>query len=231
MSRDKKIHNLIEQQDNKGKQENWAKIQSRLEENDGESGEVENGGNTRAVIFSKKAILYSICAAVLLAAVILLIVLVPRKPDGGGNGLDGFVGSAEQYSLVSTDYTIKNYAEQTGNDFLYFDWYDQTEYCSNYVVQTNSTKKIICYKEIIMDMESGYLITYHITNLKTDIDLLNKFKECKDIQNIKNTEIKWDDGITEDIATFEYKGFKYYIEIPDCESPEILLGYIEQLLA
>ncbi|MDE6075202.1 MAG: hypothetical protein K2G26_02060 [Clostridia bacterium] len=230
MSRDKKIHNLIEQQDNKGKQENWAKIQSRLEESDGESGDVENGGNTRAVIFSKKAILYSICAAVLLVAVILLIVFVPRKPDGG-NGLDGFVGSAEQYSTVNSEYTIKDYAEQTGNDFLYFNWYDQTEYCSNYVIKANNTQKTVCYEETIMDMETGYMISYYITGLKTDIDILKKFKDCKDIQNIKNTEIKWDDGITEDIATFEYKGFKYYIEIPDCESPEILLGYIEQLLA
>ncbi len=230
MSRDKKLYNLIEQQDNKSKQENWAKIQSKLEESDGESGDVENGGNTRAVIFSKKAILYSICAAVILVAAVLLIVFVPRKPDGGGNGLDGFVGSAEQYSLVSTEYTIKNYAEQTGNNFLYFDWYDQTDY-EDQVVKLNATDKIICYKEKIIDMETGYMITFYITNLKTDIDLLNKFKECKDIQNIKNTEIKWDDGITEDIATFEYKGFKYYVEIPDCDSPEILLGYIEQLLS
>lgn len=232
MSRDKKIYNLIEQQDNKGKQENWAKIQSRLEETDDESGDVENGGNTRSVIFSKKAILYSICAAVLLIAVILLIVFVPRKPDGGNglDGLDGFVGAAEEYSLVSTEYTLKDYAEQTGNAFLYFDWYDQTDY-EDQIVKLNSTDKIICYKEIITDMETGYMITLHITNSKTDIDLLSKFKKYDFVETIKGTEVKWTDGTLTDLATFEHKGFKYYMEIPDCDSPEILLGYIEQLLS
>lgn len=224
MSIDKKIHNLIEQQDNKGKQESWARIQSRLEESDDESGEVENGNSTRAVIFSKKAILSSICAAALLITAILLIVFVPRKNDG-----DGFVGTADKYTLVSTELTIKDYAEKTGNNFLYFDWYGQTQ-CDDEIIKLNSTDKIICYKEKITDIETGYKITYYITDLKTDVDILIKYKECEDIKTIKDTKIKLDDGINEDLATFDYKGFRYYMEIPECESPEILLGYVEQLL-
>ncbi|MDE5789507.1 MAG: hypothetical protein K2H78_03715 [Clostridia bacterium] len=230
MSRDKKLYNLIEQQDNKSKQENWAKIQSKLEESDGESGDVENGGNTRSVIFSKKAILYSICAAVLLAAVILLIVFVPRKPDGGGNGLDGFTGSAEEYSTVSTNYTLKDYAAQTGNNILYFDWYDQTEYEDN-IVKSNVTGRIICYNETIYDMDTGYTITFNITNPATKIDSLSKYDSCSNTTSIKEIEIKWTNDSSLYFSTFEHKGFKYYMEIPDCDSPEILLGYIEQLLA
>ncbi|MDE5766151.1 MAG: hypothetical protein K2I17_03185, partial [Clostridia bacterium] len=127
MSRDKKIYNLIEQQDNKGKQESWAKIQSRLEETEDENGEVENGNGTRAVIFSKKAILSSICAAALLITAILLIIFVPRKSDGD------FLTSGDEYSIVVSDYTIKDYAAQTGNDFLYLNWYDDTD-CKDNII-------------------------------------------------------------------------------------------------
>lgn len=224
MSRDKKIHNLIEQQDNKGKQENWAKIQSRLEETEDESGEVENGNGTRTVIFSKKAILSSICAAALLITAILLIVFVPRKSDGD------YLTSDYDYSIVASDYTIKDYAAQTGNDYLYFNWYDGTEYCSHDVIKANNSKSIICYKETIMDMETGYIITFYITDLKTNIDILIKYKECINIETISGTKVKWIDNASADLATFDYKGFRYYMEIPECESPEILLGYVEQLL-
>lgn len=222
MSRDKKIHNLIEQQDNKGKQENWAKIQSRLEESEDESGEVENGNGTRAVIFSKKAILSSICAAALLITAILLIVFVPRKSDD-------FLTSGEDYSTVSTVYTIKDYAQQTGNDFLHFDWYGETD-CKDNVIKSNTADKIICYQETVTDMETGYMITYYITDLNTNIDILTKYKECYNVQTISGTKVKWKDSSSADLATFDYKGFRYYMEIPDCESPEILLGYVEQLL-
>ncbi len=223
MSIDKKIHNLIEQQDNKGKQESWARIQSRLEEADDESGEVENGNSTRAVIFSKKAILSSICAAALLITVILLIVFVPRKSDGD------FLTSDNDYSIVASDCTIKNYAAQTGNDFLYFDWYNKTEY-EDKIIKLNSTDKIICYQETVTDMETGYVINYYITDLKTNIDILTKYKECNNIQTINDTKVKWKDSFLTVYSTFDYKGFRYYIEIAECESPEVLLGYVEQLL-
>ncbi|MDE5766630.1 MAG: hypothetical protein K2I17_05645 [Clostridia bacterium] len=79
-------------------------------------------------------------------------------------------------------------------------------------------------------METGYRITFYITDLKTNIDILVKYKKCEDVTTIKDTKIKWDDGIKEDLATFDYNGFRYYLEIPECESPEVLLGYVEQLL-
>ena len=225
MSIDKTINNLIEQQDNEGKEASWAKIQSRLEEAYSDSGDVENGGNTRAVIFSKKAILYSFCAAAILITAILLIVLVPRKSDGN----DSF-GSSKEYLTVTSEYTIKDYAEQTGNDFLYFDWYDQTEYKDN-IIKSKVTGKIICYNETIYDMDTGYAITFNITNSTTEIDSLNKYNSCSNIENIRGIEIKWTKDSSLYFATFEYKGFKYYMEIPACDSPEILLGYIEQLLS
>ncbi|MDE6790601.1 MAG: hypothetical protein K2J61_02655 [Clostridia bacterium] len=175
------------------------------------------------MIFSKKAILYSICAAALLIAAILLIVFVPRKSDGD------FLTSDNDYSIVDSNYTIKDYAQQADNDFLYFNWYDNTV-CKDNIIKLNATDKIICYKETITDIETGYRITYYITDLKTNIDILTKYKECNNVQTISGTKVKWKNSALTVFSTFDYKDFRYYMEISNCESPEILLGYVEQLL-
>lgn len=225
MSTDKKIHNLIEQQDNKGKEESWAKIQSKLADAEAESGSVDNGKNTRAVIFSGKAIISAICAAIVLIAAIILIVLIPRKSDG-----NNYFGSAGDYYTASSDNTLKDYAAQTGNDFLYFDWYGETDY-EDSVIYANKTQEIICYIETIYDMEEDNFITFYITGLKTDIDVLSKFEACDNVHNFNGVEIRWADGASADLAVFEYGGFKYRIEVSGCASPKMLLSYVEQLLA
>ncbi|MDE7162606.1 MAG: hypothetical protein K2O44_00815 [Clostridia bacterium] len=236
MSEDKSIHNLIEQQDDKAKQESWATIQSRLESADVESNGVKNGVNTRAAIFSKRAVLWAICAAVLLTAVILLIVLLPRK-DGGPDVPDGFedfngmlgAGSAGEYSTVSTDYTLKDYAAQTGNDFLYFDWYDKTTY-EDHIVKSNVTDKIICYKETIYDAEGGYSITLNITEPTAQIGSLSKYDSCPNTRQINGTEVKWNSDSSSYFSAFVHKDFRYCIEVSECPSSDILMNYIEQLL-
>lgn len=223
--KEKDLHNLIERQDPKAKAEAWENTEKRLSDLYGTPSELTNATNTKAKLFSKKFIFtFLSCAIVLITAVVAMIVFIPRnsRPNVRYCTLDDF-------TVVSSDKTIKEYSAQFNNELLYLDWYDDTEFCNSYIFKLKSSGEIICYEETVLDNDTGYMITYYITDGNTEIDALDIYKSLPGQSAIKNVAVSYNCQKM-CLATFKYGNYKYYIKISKCNSYDFLSGIIEQMI-
>ena len=260
MSKEKKFHQLIEEQNQEEKARVWEKIQEKMDEQpQNEVVQVDSVKWRNIVKRSWKQVTAVASAAVVVALSIFAI--VKFLPYGDISGLESSTGptqvetsgtssetdmgndslidtpnnnrycSAEQYTSNLADKTIKQYAIETGKTLLFFDWYNETEECSGYIYTLTETNEVICYRETIMNPETGDLLTLYITDKFTKMDFLEGAGEMMIyISTYNDVQISWGGSNTKAYASFEYGDDIYTIELTEPLEEDDVLEYAKLLL-
>ena len=140
--------------------------------------------------------------------------------------------TAKDYITEETNITLKDYSATKKNEILYLDWYSETELCEDRLYRLKNTDEIICFRESILDMNTGYVFNIGVTDNLTEIDLFDSYKTiCVTERVIEDVKIMLGNSDFCVYAKFETKGYQYYLEVSDTTDSDIIIGYIEQLLA
>lgn len=261
MSKEKKFHQLIEEQNQEEKARVWEKIRAKMDElPKSEVAPINSVKQRNITKWSWKQVTAVASAAVVVCLSIFAI--AKFLPHGNISGLESSTGptqvetsesssdidtgddslidtpnnnrycSADQYISNTTNKTIKQYAIETGKTLLFFDWYNETEECSGYIYRLTETSEIICYRETIMNPETGDLLTLYITDRFTKMDFLEGFQEMMIYVNTYNdVQISWGGSRTKAYASFEYGDDVYTIELTEPLAEENVLEYAKLLLS
>lgn len=264
MSREKKFHQWIEEQNQEEKARVWEKIQEKMDVDRRDEPTVveEIALNDKPKGIWRKVL--AVAGVSVVAVCISVFAVMKFFSDGGivaGNSTtserqsDGETSedgassengetseippptnenrycTAEEYTRSVTDKTIKQYAQETGKDILYFDWYDTTEYLENSVYTLNETNEIICYRENIINPETGDFLTIYVTEKSTQIDVLDNLNgDAPKIYNYNEVNISWEASFVIGHASFEYGDYKYDIQLKEPLEEDDVLEYAKLLL-
>ena len=228
MSKERKFHELIEQQNREEKDAVWAKIQQK---------EAERQEN-EPVPVSPKAPSFSwrkwtpIIASSLAAVVIGVFATWGFLSLKNGNNDDnkGRYFTSQSYETLNTQLTLKDYAQEIGKSLLYFDWYEETDYLKNQVWQLKDTQEIICYNEEIIDINTGCKVEIFVIEADTEIEGLDFVEETDKESEIKGVKINWQYSRFSAYAEFEYEDYAYYVRVDDPLDENYILTLIEELL-
>ncbi len=223
--RERDFHKLIEQQKNERKDRLWEeKIKSEIP---AEENVIEvNNGNTISVKLQR--ILIPVAASVL--AVLTVILLIVFKPWVSGPTLR--YCTVSDYTINSTDQTLKDFSMQEDREILYFDWYEETEFFADNIYKLNSTQEVICFSEEITDINTGSQVKIFVTDNLTKIDFLENLKEvCTRSNTVKETEIFWKSNEFKSCAHFKHGSNDYYLEVEEPVDENYIFDLVELLLA
>ena len=228
MSKERKFHELIEQQNREEKNAVWAKIQQRETERQKEE-TIPALPQTRS-FFGRKWM--RIVASSLVAVAIGVFAtwgFLSLKDGNNDNKGRYFTGQA--YETVEVQYTLKEYAQEIGEDLLYFDWYEETEYLKNYALQLKDTQEIICFQEEIIDANTGCKLEIFVIEADTEIEDFSLFEETNLTSEVKGVRVDWKKGAFTAYANFEYQDYKYYLRVDEPIDEKYILDLIEILLS
>ncbi|MCI9010702.1 MAG: hypothetical protein HFE27_05985 [Clostridia bacterium] len=232
MSREKKVHNYIERDSTPQQEENWKQIQARIQSSEmpvtfANDTEVNSNRGGVVTLSRRKKIVISFASCVLIGLAILMTCLLVL-----GNQPKVRYRTAKDYITEETNITLKDYSATKKNEILYLDWYSETELCEDRLYRLKNTDEIICFRESILDMNTGYIVNIGVTDNLTEIDLFNTHKTvCVNEVLIDDINVYLGNDGFNDYAKFETKGYQYYLEVSDTTDSDIIIGYIEQLLA
>ena len=125
MSKERKFHELIEQQNREEKDAVWAKLQQKESEREQEK---PTPVLPQARSFSWRKwtpILASSLTAVVIGGFATwgFLSLNDEKNDNKGRYF-----TSQSYEIIDTQRTLKDYALEIGKNLLYFDWYEETDF-------------------------------------------------------------------------------------------------------
>lgn len=141
---------------------------------------------------------------------------------------------SDDCEIISGELTLKQYAETYQTDLLYLDWYEETGDYSNYIYRLKENGDSICFQEDFMifdGVNEGNYISLFVTDNKTETDFLTWHsaetgKEA--VINHVSVYYMCEGGNT--LANFEYKGYKYYLEVLSLEVEGYILEVAELML-
>lgn len=228
MSKERKFHELIEQQNREEKDAVWAKIQRKEAEREKEE-PTPALSKTRSFLGRKwMPILASSLAVVVIGAFSTWGFLSLKD---GNNDNKGRYFTSQSYEKVNTQRTLKEYAQEIGKSLLYFDWYEETDYLKNQVWQLKDTREVICYQEDIIDINSGCMVYIYVVETDTVIENFSVDEETDRKNEIKETQIDWRYSKFNAYATFVYEDYKYYLRVDEPIDENYILDLIETLLS
>ena len=215
MSTEKHFHKLIEAQNPEAKQRGIQRVLKAMEENPMPMPMPVSAPVKR---FSWKR-LVAIGAPVLATLCVGAVVLVNLLPKNG----ERRYRSNEEYTYEGpVAETLKDYSTRMQTNWLYFDWYDQTDFASGFY-RLNDTQEIICYQEQLMDLQ-GYPVTLSVTDDNTTMEVFSVYEDLSKTAVIDNVSVTWKYNTRKSYSTFVYEGYRYYLQVD--EAPE---GYILDL--
>lgn len=221
MSRESKFHNLIEQQSQENKRKSWERLENccdYITTTTGQESVIAKMNNKKFIIILA-AFVFMLCS--------FLIIFITTLPNE--QNFNRYC-SNEDYNIIPTTETLKDYSETTGKEILFFDWYEQSNYYIDYIFQLKETSEIICYREYMEAIGSDNIIIISITDENTEIDIFETYKlMCDNHYKYKNIDINWG-GQETCYAYFVYKDYTYYIEIDNLLQSDLILDYIKQLI-
>ncbi len=230
MSKERKFHELIEQQNQEEKNRVWQKICEREAENAQGARETETVSPKVRPFAWKK---WSAIAASSLAAVILGVFAVVKFFPFGGETPDnsGRYFTNQSYEIVDTSMNIQNYAQQIGKDLLYFDWYAETDYCENQIWQLKDTQEIICIQEEIVDFNTGCMVSIFVIEEDIILDAFSSDNMTQQETNINAVKIQWQFDNDKAWANFEYQDYRYYLRVKEPIDENYILDLVKELLS
>ena len=240
MSKERKFHQLIEQQNREEKDRVWAKVQQKEAERLAAEKQTEEERAIQTPVLPKTTpFAWKKWAAVAASsiAVIFLGVFAMVKYFPFESNIDSSSGQGDRYftvlsyETIETKKSLKEYAQENGKDWLYFDWYDQTDYRKNYVLQVNDTQEIICYNEEMVDVNTGCIVYLFVIEDTTRLESFSTDESTNLEANIQGTQIDW--SMTDDKAyvNFVYEDYRYYLRIQDPMDGNYVLSLVEELLS
>lgn len=230
MSRERKIHEWIEQQDQEEKRRVWEKICAHEAEMKGEQPPVLP--KKPAFSWKKWAPVMACSLAVLGFGVFAMVKFIPwgvdKGNDDGGNGGRYFTNQA--YEIVDTTDTLKDYAQDIGKNLLYFDWYAETDHCENQVWKLNDTQEIICMQEEIIDINTGCPIYIFVIEADIELDAFSGDENLQNTTQVESVSVNW--RVQDDSAScnFEYDNYKYYLRVKEPIDENYILTLVADLL-
>lgn len=223
MSRERKIHELIEKGNREEKDRVWAKIQERAREEAPLAVELPK---LKARPWRKWAAIAASSCAALLIGVFALVKFFPF----GEKKNDGRYFDNQSYERIDVDYTLQEYAQSIEKDLLYFDWYAETDYVKNMAWKLNDTQEIICFQEELVDINSGCVVYLFVTDADDKIDGFSTDENTQSVSMLGQVEVNWDFLGDKAIANFEYEGYRYYLRVEEPTDEEYILALVEELL-
>lgn len=220
---EKEFHKLIEQQGAEETEQAWQRIKARLNEEPEAVAQPKPKKRCPARV-KKIAVICASVAIVAAAGISFSLGFGLQKPVD-----ENRYCSMGDYEMVVSEKTLKDYIVEYNVNVLYLDWYDETEEYSNTAYRLKGTNEIICFYEGFVDTDWNYINLY-VTDNKTEIDILNKFKlESQEQTVVVSTSILHTIHNHNSYASFEYSGYRYFIEL-ELEDSDYVLNIAEQLL-
>jgi hypothetical protein len=238
MSREKKFHQLIEDQNKEEKELVWAKIQKKLAE-DASNTSMDVAPRRIWRIPWKRLVATGAAIAILAVSVVASLKLLPQGDITGDNSSSGNDSqndnrycTSEEYTSNQTNKTIAQYAQEKGQNILYFNWYDTTEEVTDFVYTLNDTQDVICYRENIMNPETGDMLTLYVIDKNVDLDfLIGSGSANEQIDTYNQVDITWSFDELKADASFEYGDYKYTIVLVEPLEEDDILEYVKLLLS
>lgn len=228
MSRERKFHKLIEQQNREEKDVVWEKLQQKEVERE-QGKPVSVLPKARSFSWRKwTPILASSFAAVVIGVLSTWGFL--SLNDGKNNDNKGRYFTSQSYEIVTTQITLKEYAREIGENLLYFDWYQETDFLEDYAWRLKDTQQIICYNEEIIDINTGCPIYMFVTEANTTIENFSFDEETDRESEINGVQIDWKYSRFNAYANFEYEGYTYYVRVKEPIDENHILDLVEELL-
>lgn len=239
MSKERKFHEWIEQQNREEKDRVWAKIRQKEAERLAVQEEETDDGKapvlpTARFSWRKCATIAATSLAVVLLGAFAIVKIFPFD-DGITNSSSGDQGGryfdVQSYDMVETQTTLKEYAQKVNENLLYFDWYTETDYLKNQVWQLKDTKEIICYTEEIIDINTGCMVYLFVTDSDTRIEAFSSYDSTNREDKIEEVIIHWRSNNDDALANFVYEDHRYYLRVKDPLNENYILSLVEELLS
>ncbi len=223
--KERDVHDLIEQQDPEHKQELLDKIKVRIAE-ENIFPQTQQNTEHEPVAAKKKNKLTLVIASVVTACLLCLAIVLPVTLT---ETKDRYCAAGD-YQEEVLSYNIKEYASNNNKQLLYIDWYsiaDEVTTTLNYSVKDRND--MIFISEVYIN---GYeLVTLHITDNKTRVDIMEKWASCNVELKINNISVKTQISSKSILAAFEYNGFRYYLQVDNAANQNRVAELVEQMLA
>lgn len=224
MSKERKIHELIEKGDREEKDRVWAKIQERMRE---ETPQALPAPTPKARPWRKwVAIAASSCAAVLIG----VFAFVQFFPFGGENENEGRYFTAQSYESIEHEKTLKEYNEENGTNFLFFDWYEETYHLKKYIWKLVENQETICAKEEIVDINTDCMVYLFVTKASDRLESFSTDENTDKESTVQNVQVYWRYTGDKAVANFEYEGYRYYLRVIEPTDEEYILSLAEELI-
>ena len=153
----------------------------------------------------------------------------PEEPSQPPQDQTRYCAQSE-YTKNEVSTTLKEYSLQKGDNILYFDDYEVAVDLFNYSYTLNDTGEIIAFKEEYFNLNNGYLIFLSITDNLIELEEFQLYKnKCKELITINTITVNYyfyNTGYT----TWEYNGYRYYLETIGPATLEETLALVEKLL-
>ncbi len=228
MSKERKFHELIEQQNREEKDAVWAKIQQKDAERQTNK-PVPVSTKTRSFSWRK----WMPIAASSLAAVVIGVFATwgfLSLKNGPNDDNKGRYFNSQSYEIVNTQNTLKDYAQAIGKNLLYFDWYAEIDGLEDYVWQLKDSQEIICFQEEIIDINTGCKVEIFVTEIGTEIEDFSRDMETDRESQTNGVKIDWRYTRFSAFANFEYEDYRYYLRVKEPMDENYILGLVEELL-
>ena len=227
MSKERKFHELIEQQNQEEKDAVWTKLQQKESEREQEK---PTPVLPQARSFSWRKwtpILASSLTAVVIGVFATWGFLSLKE---GNNDNKGRYFNSQSYEIVDSQLTIKDYALEMGKSLLYFDWYEETDFFKDKVWQLKDTQEIICFEEEIIDINTGCPIYMFVIQADIEIENFSFAEETDRKSEIQGVNMDWRYTRFRAYATFVYEDYKYYLRLEEPMDENHILDLVEELL-
>ena len=222
MSRERKFHELIEEQNREEKDAVWAKIQQQDEP-------IPISPKARTFSWRKwTPILASSLAAVVIGVFATWGFLSWNNKANDDN--KGRYFNSQSYEIVDTQRTIKDYVQETGANLLYFDWYAETWHLQDRVWQLKDTQEIICFEEEIADIKTDCIVYLFVIQANTTIENFSFDVETNKKSEVNGIQVDWKKDAFTAYANFEYEDYAYYLRVDEPIDENYILDLVAELL-
>lgn len=227
MSKERKFHELIEQQNREEKDAVWAKIQQKEAEREQE--------NPAPVLPQARSFSWRKWTSIVASSFVAVVIggfatwgflsLNDEKNDNKGRYFN-----SQAYEILNTQSTLKDYAQEIGKSLLYFDWYQETDFLEDYAWQLKDTQEIICFQEEIIDINTGCMVSLFVIQADTTIEDFSFDEETDRKSEINGAQVDWKYSKYNSNANFVYEDYKYYLRVDEPINENHILDLVEELL-
>lgn len=184
---------------------------------------------SRTVSRGKLAAVISACAVAVCLAIILPCVLL-LKPDKSGVPTDKYCVDADIHSTDSP-YSLKEYNELYGTEFLYLDWYDgNAEYTTNIRVLASTGEKVALYEDYL-NIGTRDRVQILVAKPSLHTESLDDFTYiCSLPYKVGDTTVGWANGIYDLYAVFTYGEYMYYVTLKDSVDQARFFEILDELI-